>query len=216
MWQVLPLELIIGFFVGTGLLAFAIVWRLTGAPHFWRRSTNRFSGIPRMVSLAITITVVTTIIVGKWLWSPIAQIPGFGEHYYPDISGIWEGYVHSNWINPETGKTLEPIPLKVEIKQNFFSIQMHLISKNRYTESHTVIAWPQSNSELGIHRLWYLFISHVRSPNPDDSSSHEGAAVLNLTKVNDSIELQGTYWTNRNWWKNKNTAGSINLKRSKG
>lgn len=214
MWQILPLEIIISFFVVIGLLSFAGVWLFSGAPHFWRRKTNKLAGVPRMISLATTLTVVLTVITGKYLWSPISKIPGFEKNIYADINGTWTGEIKSNWVDPKTGKKADPIPLEANIKQNFFKLEMHLTSQFRYTESHTVVAMPESNSQLGVHRLWYLFTSHVKAPQPDDSSKHEGAAVLDLVYEGGELELQGTYWTNRNWWKNKQTAGSIVLRRA--
>jgi hypothetical protein len=174
MWQILPLNVLIAYFAVASILTFVVAWKVSGAPHFWRRAANRFAGLPRIISISITATTILTLIVGYWMWKPIASLEFFAKHYYPDISGYWVGEIQSNWINPRTGRRVEAIPLKVEIEQNFFHVNMKLVSENRYTVSNTVTVWPESNAQIDNHRLWYLFTAEIREPEQDDSNQHEG------------------------------------------
>jgi hypothetical protein len=215
MWRVFPIEWLVSYFVFATGLVFAAIWLVQGKPHFWKQH-SKLQGARAflsMLSSTASIVILMTVVSGKFLWSPITHLPWFAEEIYPNINGVWEGIVESNWIDPATGRRIRPVPVKVTIHQDFFSVDVRLMSGNAYTESKTVAAWPERDEKRTSPRLWYTFEAWTKNPQPDDAPVHQGSAVVDVVRSGDDIVLDGVYWTNRNWHKNKNTAGHIHFER---
>jgi len=59
--------------------------------------------------------------------------------------------------------------------------------------------------------IHYVYDAFVGLPDQSDVDRFYGAARLILVDDDGLIFLEGTYWTDRNWQKGFNTAGSLKL-----
>lgn len=155
---------------------------------------------------------------------------------FPNITGEWEGYLESNFtvqealreaakssekqFNQFDPEQVENIPLqrietRLSIKANILRIDVKIkvISRNKISSSHSVVAKPISSVNGEPHRLLYIYESTRQNPEADDTQSHLGAAQLYIDKDDDTLVLTGTYWTERNWRRASNTAGAMTFKR---
>ncbi|MBP6858991.1 MAG: hypothetical protein KBC33_04165, partial [Candidatus Pacebacteria bacterium] len=89
----------------------------------------------KQIPQAISIYVIIGIIFTKWLWrlkflqSWLIKIP--------DLQGTWRGELKSDWIDPKTGKGIDPIPMVLVIRQTFSSIKCTLMTKESTSYSTT-------------------------------------------------------------------------------
>lgn len=157
---------------------------------------------------------------------------------YPNITGEWEGYLDSNvtvqealrdaaksdskqfnQFDPEQIENipLHRIPTTLSIKANILKIDitMKVISREKVSNSHSVVAKPIASVNGELHRLMYIYESTRQNPEADDTPSHIGAAQLYIDKSGDTLTMLGTYWTERNWRRASNTAGAMSFKRVK-
>lgn len=121
----------------------------------------------------------------------------------PDLRGTWLVEIKSSWVNPATGKTIDPIFGYAVIRQSLTSLSLRLMTK----ESKSVlVAYSIDHQEdedlfklVGVYRNEpKIELQGVRS------EIHHGAFALEIhgTPV---YELQGHYWTDRG------TKGSMQL-----
>lgn len=173
------------------IFAFLIIW---GAVLL---VTKEYSTIDlwtalKQIPLAITIYAITGIIFTKWLWR-WRHLQGWLIKI-PDIQGTWRGELKSDWINPETGKGIDPIPIVFVIKQTFSSIKCTLMTKESSSYSTTADINFEPNSEQ-----LYLTFNYTNRPKAairDRSAIHDGASILKIiSKPN--LCLEGEYWTSR-------------------
>jgi len=109
----------------------------------------------------------------------------------------------------------EQKPIKVTITADLFRISMKLVTGDNYSASYTLAVRPQAKGPLGFPRLLYLYQNETSVPVNTDSSSHVGAAFLDIKKEpSGQLTMEGLYWTGRNWTKGLNTAGQIVLRRA--
>ncbi|NBF01730.1 hypothetical protein GV819_05440 [Pseudomonas sp. Fl5BN2] len=157
---------------------------------------------------------------------------------FPNITGEWEGYLESNvtvqeilreaarstdrqfdQFDPEQVEAIKllKIPARITINANILKIDVTMVvtSRDKKSQSHSIAVKPLVSVNGEPHSLAYIFQSSRLNPEADDTSSHIGAAHLLLTRENDSLMLQGTYWTSRNWRRASNTAGALTFKRVK-
>ncbi|RON52730.1 Cap15 family cyclic dinucleotide receptor domain-containing protein [Pseudomonas frederiksbergensis] len=156
---------------------------------------------------------------------------------YPNITGEWEGYLDSNvtvqealreaarsnqkqfnQFDPEQIENiaLHRIETKLTIKANILKIdvKINVVSRDKTSSSHSVVAKPIASVNGEPHRLLYIYESTRLNPEADDTQSHIGAAQLYIDNAGDALTLVGTYWTERNWRRASNTAGAMNFKRT--
>ena len=121
---------------------------------------------------------------------------------FPDLNGTWVGAIQSNWVNPETNKTIAPIPAMLTIKQNFLNIScvMHTGEMKSYSFSEEF----RIDKERQTQTLSYSYSSKPRSMFRKRSAQHDGSAILDIITSPD-LKLSGKYWTERE------TTGEIQL-----
>jgi hypothetical protein len=102
-------------------------------------------------------------------------------------------------------------PVTVEIKASLFRASMKLIPKDRYTDSQTIWLRPVREEEAGHPRLYYMYKSFAQVPKSTDVQLHFGAAYADIIEVVGKLTLRGSYWTERDWPRGNNTAGSLNV-----
>jgi hypothetical protein len=138
---------------------------------------------------------------------------------FPDIDGTWEGQMDSNWpvIAERSGLPAGNGGRKtatVYIRARLLHISLKLETHDHYSSSRTVCVRLTRDDEHGDCRLWYVYDNVTRKPEATDTERHYGCAYLEpKSDGRGGLRLDGAYWTNRNWEKGLNTAGSITLKR---
>lgn len=154
----------------------------------------------KQIPMAVTIYAILVIIFTKWLWS-WKFLQGWLIKI-PNLQGTWRGELKSDWINPETGKGIDPIPVILVIKQTFSSIKCTLMTKESSSYSTTAdINFAPSSEDI---YLTYNYTNRPKAIIRDRSTLHDGAAILKIINKPGRC-LEGEYWTNRK------TRGEITL-----
>lgn len=176
----------------------AVIWyilaRINGVD--LSKIIESFSLIPKVVF----IDGIIFSLFAKWGWKH--KIFKGWLVPFPDLNGSWFGYIHSDWVNPETGKKIDPVPTMLVIKQTFFNIscvmQTQEMKSTSYSEGFDV------EPERQIKQLSFLYTSKPSLTVADRSHTHDGAAVFEIIEKPD-MKLNGRYWTERK------TIGEIKL-----
>ncbi|AKM84430.1 TPA: hypothetical protein DCZ46_03705 [Candidatus Campbellbacteria bacterium] len=146
----------------------------------------------KLIPQAISIYAIIGIIFTKWLWR-WKFLQGWLIKI-PDLQGTWRGELKSDWINPETGKGIDPIPMILVIRQTFSSIKCTLMTKESSSYSTTADINVASNSE-DLY-LTYNYTNRPKATIRDRSAIHDGASILKIINK-PSKSLEGEYWTSR-------------------
>lgn len=156
------------------------------------------------LSDSVFIIGILAFLFNKYLWK--LKIFQNWLVLIPDLNGIWEGTICSNWINPKTGEKIEPIKTKLSIVQSLIHISCVLTTGEMRSTS--LSEFFQINKNKQILELSYIYISEPNMSVRHRSPIHHGAIIFNINKLdNGNIELFGNYWTERT------TTGIIKLKR---
>lgn len=221
MYLILPLSMLIklaGMLSTATLLIVFTVYSL---------DINDFSDWLRAISYSLSIASILVLLIGgtrvwRYIWE---KFPSLNKKIYPDLNGLWQGEIESNWpiiqakttgsklhdCNQESGR--KKVTLKIHA--SWFNMKMFLKTTDQYSESETIFSLiPIHGSDGSEHQLQYIYRNVTDKPLDSDSGNHEGAALLKIrNELSDEPRLEGVYWTNRNWTKGLNTAGKINLTR---
>ena len=125
--------------------------------------------------------------------------------------------LHSNWNKIAERSALDyssPKPLRgtAKITVRLLHVRMRFESDNKYTRSKTTAVHVSRDPEDGDLTLSYIYKADTPTPVETDSGSHYGSATLRFVpKGEGGPKFDGWYWTNRNWEKGLNTAGTAVL-----
>lgn len=184
----------ISSFIGLTIVVWIIALWFQGMPVL---SANFLKPVGTVVG---AITVFVTIF-NKYLWS----WKGLQGWYVkrPDLRGSWKVELKSSWVNPETGKVIEPIYGYAVIRQSLTSLSCRLLTQ----ESRSVLV-AHSIDQQEDEGLYKLVGVYRNEPNIElqgvRSEIHHGSFALDI-HGNPVYELQGHYWTDRG------TKGSMKL-----
>lgn len=172
------------------IYTFLILWALVIL------ATTSYSTVDLLVAIkqipkAISIYVIMGIIFTRWIWR-WSILQGWLIKC-PDLQGTWKGVLRSDWINPETGKGIDPIPVILVVRQNFSSIKCTLMTRESTSYSTTAdINVMHGGEDL---YLAYSYTNRSKATIRDRSPIHDGAATLKINKK--AKALEGEYWTSR-------------------
>lgn len=207
MWRVLPLQWLVGYFLFGIALVFLLVWRMQGKPKLLKPGGKGLLRLFGTLWTTVTAFTIVTVLVGKFLWSPLASTKWFSEHVFADVSGDWEGS-----IQPARGA---PEKVEVRIEQDFFELEITFVSgRKRRTDSRTIAVWPERDPSTRQQRLWFVYEARTPNAQPGDTSVHQGAGFIEVRKLKSTQALDGLYWTNRDWQHNAQSAGALRLRRA--
>lgn len=225
MYQTIKIRTVITILGGAGAVVF--VFLLWYAP-----PDDSVLGWLKHISAAATGTATIVGVVGsKWVFPHIWKLRLVQAFSFPYVAGEWTGTISSNWpvvkammeafthgAQPHPASELdiaaigpEEKPIKVTIEADLFRVTMKLETLDKYSLSRTLVMKPLRQGPQSRPRLLYIYQNDTNTPINTDSSSHLGAAWLDV--VDDGAALEGIYWTARNWTKGLNTAGQIKLRR---
>jgi hypothetical protein len=132
----------------------------------------------------------------RWLWK---KIPFLNKLLFPDLNGEWDMTIHWRWDGKEG--VAQAI---AHIKQDFLKMSMEVASED--SDSSTLLAKPQKDSESGRAILYYIYRNTPKFKNGNQSLPYVGTAILKLNHTNLDL-LGGNYYTDRS------TTGYYELKR---
>jgi SMODS-associating 2TM, beta-strand rich effector domain len=120
----------------------------------------------------------------------------------PDLRGSWKVELKSNWINPETNKTVPPIIGYAVIRQSLTSLSIRLMTEESRSK---LIAHSIEKDEDDLFRLAAIYRNEPKIELQGDRSEiHHGSFLLEIHGVPASM-MEGHYWTDRG------TKGSMRL-----
>lgn len=152
----------------------------------------------RPYSVAVSAAVLALLIFDRWLWrfGPISRLLK-----RPMLHGTWRGQLMSSWVDPKTGKQIDPIEAYVAFKQTYSGVSMRLMTKESNSRS-LVAALENSDDHVPVLASTYINIPQLLIQGR--SRIHHGALLLEV-HGNPTERLIGTYWTDRD------TKGQLNL-----
>ncbi len=192
----------------------------------------KLTAIPALVWFAINALLWNP--VWRWLWK---KFPKLNELIFPDLNGIWEVELCSNW--PRQAQLLDaaaspdkvmdmrrfdeselapltPIKLEAEICQTWFGFEMLLYNPRGDTpidRSDTISVDPFPRAGLRRPGICYFYKQVNATDNIADEAEFYGAARLEYDFKKD--QLTGLAWTARMWRQAMNTAGAITFTRKR-
>lgn len=173
------------------IFTFLIIWGAVLLINNTRPTINSWAAI-KLIPQAISVYAIIGFIFAKWLWrwkflqGWIIKIP--------NLQGTWHGELKSDWVNPETGKGIDPIPMVLVIRQTFSSIKCTLMTKESSSYSTTADINIAPNSE-DLY-LTYNYTNRPKATIRDRSAIHDGASILKIISKPNKC-LNGEYWTSR-------------------
>ena len=118
-----------------------------------------------------------------WRWRLVQRV---GLVRTPDLSGKWEGTLHSSYDYHGT-----PHPVRVSIEQTWSRICVRFSTAS--SRSHSVAATVLREGPLGV-TIIYVYKNEPLADAIDPMHPHSGTACLSLT---DEGELVGDYYSGR-------------------
>ncbi len=159
-----------------------------------------FQGMPvlsadfvKPFSTVVGIIFLVATLFNKYIWSWTLFKGWYVKR--PDLRGSWQVELKSSWVNPETGKVIDPIYGYAVVRQSLTSLSFRLMTK----ESRSVLV-AHSIEQQEDEDLFKLVAVYRNEPKIElqgvRSEIHHGSFALEIhgTPV---YELQGHYWTDR-------------------
>ena len=143
-----------------------------------------FSLIPKVV----TFDFICIFIFTKWAWK-LKYFKGWLVPF-PNLNGTWQGNIHSSWINPDTGKSVPPIPVLLTINQSFFQISCKMMTGEM--DSYSISEGFNISTDRQIKQLLYIYTSKPRINIDKRSLPHDGAIVFEIIEE-PKRKLKGRY-----------------------
>lgn len=145
----------------------------------------------RFFSVAVFAATIVIFAWDKWLWKlPVSQmIPSVARN----VSGTWETFLESMWVDPSTNQVIEPKTVYVVIRQTSSQTSVTLISN----ESKSKSALARLVLEDGSWILHYIYTNQPLLDLQHRSPIHHGSGVLEVVG-NPARRIAGSYWTDRN------------------
>lgn len=232
MYRIFPVKALI---YAAALLAVGVFLAIELATSAFRIEV-RWLAIPSIVwAICVALTLNP---IWRWVWAVskrVSWLPDLGRHVFPDLNGKWAMMLRSNWsrqmqlldaaadrrrsFDPRICEAddladLLPVSLVAEIKQSWWSITITVTNPRADTpikESTSYIVIPRKGSETARPSICYFYSQQNDTDNQADDLNFDAAACLFYDIEKD--QLEGTFWTARQWRRAINTAGTLTLDR---
>lgn len=147
-------------------------------------------------SVVVSGLVIVQLLIEYRLWSKSWLHGWFIKR--PDIRGTWRVVLYSDWADPITNKTKDPILCYAGIKQSLSSLQLHLMTpeSESWLVANSVVKSP---SEHG----YQIVAVYTNKPNihlrTQSSTMHLGALIIDTHGSSIAVpdKLTAEYWTDR-------------------
>jgi hypothetical protein len=145
-----------------------------------------------LLPTVITYDLIIMSIFVKWGWKfPIFRpwlVP------FPNLKGTWIGKIYSEWVNPNTGDNIAPIPVMIVINQSFFHISCVMHTEEMI--SHSYSEGLSIDIDKQIKQFSYSYTCKPRISLTERSMPHDGTTIFQIVEQPDR-KLKGRYWTER-------------------
>ena len=113
----------------------------------------------------------------------------------PDLRGLWEGSLTTQWVDPETGLQREPIQAYIVVRQTFSRISIRVLTRE---SSSSLLAGQFSQEQDGEMVLTGTYRNTPRIKHRERSPMHYGGILLQVPKQRTRLtRIAGQYWTDR-------------------
>lgn len=211
-------------------LVFGLV-ALAGALIAWHVELRLFA-IPGLSWLLLNVLLWNPI--WRFLWK---KCPMLEEKIFPDLNGIWDVELCSNWprqqqllaasLSPDISldmlkcpeselSPLKPLFLKAKITQTWWKIEMSMWNPEEDTpidSSNTIVVEPFRQGGHKRPGICY-FYKQINKSTKDVTDDTEFYGSARLLYDPGSKKLKGLAWTARMWTRAINTAGEITFARA--
>jgi SMODS-associating 2TM, beta-strand rich effector domain len=175
----------ISSFIGLTIAVWLAALWLQGMPVLSANFIKPFSTVVGAITVFITV-------FNKYLWSWKVFRGWYVKR--PDLRGTWKVELKSSWVNPETGKVIDPIYGYAVIRQSLTFLSCRLLTQ----ESKSLIV--SHSIEQQEESIYNLVAVYRNEPSIElqgvRSETHHGAFALEI-HGNPAYDLQGHYWTDR-------------------
>lgn len=162
--------------------------------------TSRIWTFIRFIPMVASIDLFLFGLFAKWGWR--WKIFRGWLVPFPDLTGTWEGTIKSTWLEPQTGKESNPIPVILSIKQSFTNISC--VMRTKEMTSYSYSGSFNIDVDNQIRKLTYSYYSRPNLSLEASNIRHDGTTTFDITG-NPVSKLSGSYWTTRK------STGEINL-----
>ena len=168
----------------------AVIWFLIA--YYKNIDMSNFQEYIKILPQVVTIDLVLYSIFTKWLWK--LKIFQYWLVPFPDLQGTWEGFIFSNWENPDGTGKIKRIPAILTIKQSFSSISCKV--KTSESTSFSYAEGFKIDEERQVRQLVYSYTNKPKLSLSERSAVHEGTIILDIILEREK-KLKGEYWTSR-------------------
>jgi len=162
-----------------------------------------FSSLKQLYSLVSFVVLVDNLLIVlfvKYLWK-LRALRGWLVSV-PNLNGCWIGEIQSTWVDPLTGRRIDPIPVILNVKQTYLGFSCFMLTGEMRSDSISYQFLYDKDKQ--INQLIYTYTSTPKQTVKDRSSYHFGTVAFSLTE-DKSLSMVGNYWTDRK------TTGTITL-----
>jgi len=113
----------------------------------------------------------------------------------PDVRGIWEGKLTTQWVDPKSGNRLDPIQAYLVVRQTYSRINIRVLTAE---SSSMLLAGQFSREADGEVVLTGTYRNTPRLEHRKRSPIHYGGLLLRIpSRAARPRRLRGQYWTDR-------------------
>jgi hypothetical protein len=138
------------------------------------------------------IGVVTLLVLGfdrfAWRWPGVQRLSGRRL-----VRGTWRGELVSDWVDPDSGQTREPIPVYLAVEQTYSDVRLTLMTAESKSTTLTAALDNPARSEC---TLSGIYLNTPGLLQQETSPIHYGGMLLDVCG-NPAGSLEGSYWTSR-------------------
>ena len=174
----------------------------------WLLGDQKFTFNFVLECIGTSVTVITAI---SWFFCNVAWKWKIFRKWLvlvPDLNGCWSGTLISDWIDPETKRSVPPIDATLSIKQSLF--RTSCVLKTGESSSRSIASTFIIEPDNQVCKLVYTYQNDPDQTIQDRSRIHYGTAMLDIKAENQSVVLDGSYFTGRK------TSGQMNFKCEEG
>ncbi len=144
----------------------------------------------RYFSGAVLVSTLLLTVYDLWLWRlpPVQRIPSVPR----SVRGTWQGTISSMYVDPATGKTIDPVEAYLIVRQTSTVVTIRLVTRESCSSS-TLARVAQQD---GVAVLDYLYLNRPRANVRSRSPMHHGSVALEISGT-PAHRLAGRYWTDR-------------------
>jgi hypothetical protein len=175
----------IASFIGLTILVWLIALWIQGQPVLSLDFLRPFSFVVAAIGALVGI-------FARWAWA----WPLFRGWYVkrPDVRGTWKVVLQSNWVNPDTGKGIDPITAYFAARQTLTGLSLRLMTPESRSK---LIAHSIELEDDGIYRIAGIYRNEPRVELQGDRSEiHHGSLLLEVYGVPPE-SMEGHYWSDR-------------------